>query len=111
MQKKVIFSNQRGAKLVGILSIPTETKCAKSIVILSHGRYASKDSRTYMGLEKLFNSSGLTTLRFDFYGHGESEGLLEDFTITQGAGDISATIQYVQDQGYEEIFLLGSSVA
>ncbi|MAH42743.1 alpha/beta hydrolase, partial [archaeon] len=73
MKKKLTFQNSKGDKLVGILS----DSGSKTIVIMCHGFTSSKESGTYINLEKMLNEKGIATFRFDFYGHGESDGKFE----------------------------------
>src|SRR3989344_1347443 len=107
MMEKLFFNNAKGNKLCGILS---NTGCEKDkIVILCHGFSSSKDSRTYVELEKIFNNKGLAIFRFDFYGHGESEGKFEDITLSEAAHDIEQAFSFLWKKGYKKIYLVGSS--
>jgi len=73
VKKKVFFQNSKGNRLCGILSDPTEDRHLP-IMVLCHGFSTSKGGRTYVRLEKIFNLKKYSTFRFDFFGHGESEG-------------------------------------
>lgn len=108
MQTKLTFTNSKGTKLVGILSNP-KSAVIIPIIILCHGFSSSKESSTYLVLEKLFNEKNIATFRFDFFGHGESSGKLEDITVTEGMDDILCAITFLKGQGYKKIGLLGSS--
>ena len=108
MQRKLFFENSKGNKLCGILSDPTSSK-EKPIIILCHGLSRSKDGRTYVRLEKIINEAGLSTFRFDFFGHGESEGKFENITISEGVDDILNAIEFLKRLGYLKIGLMGSS--
>ena len=108
MKKKLFFENSQGNRLVGILSDPTSEK-AIPLIIMCHGFSASKESNTYIQLEATLNKKGISTFRFDFYGHGESEGKFEDITISEAVDDTLNAINYFQKQGYTKIGLFGSS--
>ncbi|MFQ5721848.1 MAG: serine aminopeptidase domain-containing protein, partial [Candidatus Aminicenantales bacterium] len=82
MKKKLFFKNSQGLKLCGILSNPTSQK-DKLIVILCHGFLRSKEGRTYISLEEILNQAGISTFRFDFFGHGQSEGKFEEITSSE----------------------------
>lgn len=101
----IIFRNKEGEKLSGILSEASKDK----IVILCHGFTSSKDSSTYTTLEKEINNLGISTFRFDFSGHGESEGDIKELTIRKGVEEIKETIKICKDKNFKEIILLGSS--
>jgi len=108
MKEEIFFENSRGVKLCGILSNPT-TEREKPIIVLCHGFFRSKDGRTYVGLEKILNKRGISTLRFDFFGHGESEGKFEDVTTSEAVDDVLKAIEFLKESGYEKIGLMGSS--
>lgn len=108
MIEKINFKSSKGTRLCGILSGPLPAK-TNSIVILCHGFSTNKDSRTNIRLEDTFNSSGLSTFRFDFFGHGESGGKIEDITVSTAADNVRQAIGVVEQAGYDTIGLVGSS--
>ena len=108
MKEKVYFKNLSGTKLCGIISNPTDSK-NRRIIIMCHGFATNKDGRTYTTLEKLLNEKNISTLRFDFYGHGESEGKFEDITVSLATDDILSAVKYLKGCGYTNIGLLGGS--
>lgn len=108
MRDKVFFSNQIGFMLCGVLSNPTgDTKAP--IITMCHGLSTSKDGRTYTRLEEILNRKGLSTFRFDFFAHGESEGKFEDITVSEAVNDVHNAIHYLKESGYSRIGLMGSS--
>lgn len=106
MTEKIFFKNSKGDKLYGILSLVDKER---SIVILCHGRTSSKNSPSILALEKKLNANKISTFRFDFYGHGESDGKFEDATVSEAADDISNAIKLLKKQGHKKIGLVGSS--
>ncbi len=108
MQEKLFFENSRGSRLCGILANPTSNK-DRPIMILCHGFSTSKDSYTYVRLEEILNGKGISTFRFDFFAHGESEGEFEDITISEAVDDILNAIRFLKESGYLKIGLVGSS--
>lgn len=78
-------------------------------MILCHGFTTSKDSYTYVRLEEILNGKGISTFRFDFFAHGESEGEFEDITISEAVDDILNAIKFMKESGYSKIGLVGSS--
>jgi dipeptidyl aminopeptidase/acylaminoacyl peptidase len=108
MKEKIFFNNSKGNKLCGILSNPTSKK-EKPIIILCHGFSTSKEGRTYVRLEEILNDKGISTFRFDFFGHGESEGKFEEITTSEAVDDIQQAIKFLQEAGYKKIGLVGSS--
>ena len=108
MKEKIFFKNSKGKKLWGILSNPTSQR-EKPIIILCHGFSTSKDGRTYVRLEEILNKKGISTFRFDFFGHGESEGKFEEITTSEAADDVQNAIKFLKESGYKKICLVGSS--
>jgi uncharacterized protein len=108
MQQRTFFKNSNGLKLCGVLSNPADD-ARRPIMILCHGFTTSKDSTTYPILEKLLNEKNIATFRFDFFGHGESEGKFEDITVSEAVDDILRAIEYLKSLGYAKIGLFGSS--
>lgn len=108
MEDKVFFNNSKGDKLCGIIKNPTGNK-AKPIIVLAHGFSTHKNSGTYTELAQRLSSHNISTLRFDFYGHGESEGKFEDITITEAVDDILQVIKFLKSKGYKRIGIMGSS--
>ncbi len=108
MRQKLFFKNKKGDQLSGVLSNPSSNQ-KKPIIILCHGFRSSKNSKTYLALEKRLNDHQLSTFRFDFYGHGESEGKFENVTVSEAKEDILCSIDYLKMLGYKKIGLIGSS--
>ncbi|MBR9693370.1 alpha/beta hydrolase [Candidatus Woesearchaeota archaeon] len=107
-EERVEFDNGNGAKLVGIFIMPNEYA---PIVILAHGLGSSKDSGSYIGLQNGFAALGIGTLRFDFYGHGESDGKFENFTVSEGIRDVQQAFHYLRARyPHAKIGLTGSSI-
>ena len=108
MKEKIFFKNSNGNKLCGILSNPMSKK-EKPIIILCHGFSTSKDGRTYVRLEEILNKNGVSTFRFDFFGHGESGGKFEEITTSEAVDDIQNAIKFLKKSGYKKIGIVGSS--
>ncbi len=107
-QEKIYFKNSKGDRLCGILSNPTGKK-EEPIVILCHGLGTDKESKTYTRLQAILNKKNISTFRFDFFGHGESEGKFEDITVSEGVDDVFNAIDFLKKQGYLKMGLFGSS--
>jgi len=108
MKEKVYFKNSKGDKLCGILSNPTDD-VSKPIIILCHGLSSNKDTSTYMKLENVLNKKNISTFRFDFYAHGESEGKFEEITVSEGVDDVLKATAFLKNKEYSKIGLIASS--
>ena len=108
MPEKLFFPDSKGNKLCGVLA-ETKNKTDDPILVLCHGFASSKDGNKYSTAESLLPKKGVATFRFDFYGHGESEGKFEDITIMEGKDDVLQAVKFLKARGYKKIALLGNS--
>lgn len=108
MKNSIFFKNSQKLRLRGILSEVRGLK-KSPLVILCHGLASSKDGKTAAGLEKRLNRVGISTLRFDFFGHGQSQGAFEDLTVTEAVDNIFRALEVGRERGFAKIGLVGSS--
>jgi uncharacterized protein len=109
-ESKLYFKNQDGMMLCGILAKPAmpTTKC----VLLCHGLTGTgKAGEVFEELAPQLAQVGFASFRFDFRGHGESEGNYNDITLTGEKRDIEAAVAFVKPMGYRNLGLLGASFA
>ena len=80
------------------------------LVILMHGFMANKMLEPLKSIAKELDQRGVASLRFDFDGHGKSEGRFCDMTVLTELDDARAVINYVRQLGsFDEIALVGHS--
>lgn len=106
---KVTFKSD-GQKVSGILHLPGRER--PPCVIASHGLLSSKDSEKYIALGEGLAKEGIAMLRFDFRGIGESEGGMNDDTVSRRVADLGSAIDFIRsysDLG-DRIGLIGSSL-
>ncbi len=106
MEEKIFYNSDNNIKLCGILNKSNNDK----IVIMCHGIRGNKEecgSFTYLA-EKL-HQEGYSSFRFDFNGHGESEGKDYEMTISKEISDLKNTINMLKEKGYREFVLVGAS--
>ncbi|MYA27965.1 MAG: alpha/beta hydrolase [Nitrospira sp. SB0666_bin_27] len=78
-------------------------------VILCHGFLSNKDSRTNLRLTELLIGHGISTLRFDWFGMGESEGEFGRITVSTCCGQLERAVSLMRERGYPELGIVGSS--
>jgi fermentation-respiration switch protein FrsA (DUF1100 family) len=107
--EKVAFKSE-GQNISGILHLPEKQK--PLCVIASHGLLSSKDSEKYIALGEKFSQEGMAMLRFDFRGIGESEGRMEDDTVSRRVIDLGTAIAFVRSHPAlgKKIGFIGSSL-
>lgn len=80
------------------------------MVILMHGIFSSKDFIPMPSIARGLAAKGIASIRFDFDGHGRSDGRMQDMTIEKELADAKAVWDYVLTLGYvSRIGLLGHS--
>ncbi len=108
MEEKTYFTNSDGLKLCGILSKPQ--KKIQKCIILCHGITVTKDeSGIFTELAKKLSDSGFAVFRFDFRGHGESEGSSIDLTVTGEKNDLESAVTFMKKQGYKIFGIVAAS--
>lgn len=107
--EEVTFLSE-GQKVAGILHLPGKKN--PPCVIASHGLLSSKESEKYIALGERLSQEGIAMLRFDFRGIGESEGRMEDDTVTRRVMDLASATEFVRSRRdlSSRIGLLGSSL-
>lgn len=98
----VNFSNL-GQNIIGTLAMPV-TDEAVPLVLLFHGFKGERDELPIVNTEeamysrtaRIFAERGIATLRIEFRGSGESEGLWEDTTFTGQISDAIAALDFVE---------------
>jgi fermentation-respiration switch protein FrsA (DUF1100 family) len=107
--ESVTFQNE-GQKISSILHLPGTKKFP--CVIASHGLLSSKNSEKYIALGERLSREGFSMLRFDFRGIGESEGRIEDDTISKRIADLGSAISFIRSRlgPKTRLGLVGSSL-
>ncbi|HET6346389.1 MAG TPA: alpha/beta hydrolase, partial [Myxococcota bacterium] len=103
---RVVFKNGRGERLVGVL----HGAPAPAMVVSCHGMFSSKDGAKHLALADALAGLGLSVLRFDFAGAGESDGSVYDLSYTARMQDLDAAIEFLARQGVQRLGLFGSSM-
>jgi hypothetical protein len=81
----------------------------KSVAMLTHGYLSDKSSRTNSVLVPLLNGKKISTIAFDMYGHGRSEGDIERLTLSRVVDNAVAVYDFAKGKGYEKIAFGASS--
>lgn len=106
-EQNLVFHDPDGRRVAAVLALPARP--ATSAAVLCHGFLSGKNSTTNKTLTRMLTEQGIATLRFDFFGQGESDGPFEQITNTLAVGQASAAIDWMRQHGYGRIGLMGSS--
>lgn len=80
------------------------------MVVFCHGFGGSKDGPLFELIADSLQKHGIASIRFDFNGHGESEGRFQDMTVPNEIEDAKKVIEYVRDMRYvSKVALVGHS--
>ena len=96
-EKKVWFENSRGEKLSGLMHIQEN----KPAILMVHGMMSWTDKHEFGLFDKVvskLHEAGYSTLRFDFYGHGETEGDHVNVSAESYKDDLKSAIDFLVKQ-------------
>lgn len=105
---KISFPGGSGHMLDARLELPEGTP--KAFVICSHCFTCSKDTLTTYRLSKALAEKGYATLRFDFTGLGNSEGLFSQTSFSSNVADVLSAIEYLSEHYQTPSLLIGHSL-
>lgn len=80
------------------------------MAIIMHGFTANRNTALLKQVADNLRNENVASVRFDFNGHGESDGKFEDMTVPNEIADANAILNYVRtDPHVKNIFLVGHS--
>ncbi|MEW8624375.1 MAG: hypothetical protein AB2551_01315 [Candidatus Thiodiazotropha sp.] len=113
----VLFDNRDGYKLYGIYEEPEHTTSDITVLLLSPGvKMRVGPHRLYNKLSKKLIDHGVNVFRFDFFGLGDSEGVIDESvlkdvynTILDGRfiGDTVDAMDWLESNQGQKQFILG----
>ena len=98
--EQVVIDGDHG-RLKGIIQKPrlqAGEQCP--MVIFCHGFGGSKDGPLFELMADTLQAHGIASIRFDFNGHGESEGDFKDMTVPNELEDAKKVAEYVRNLRY-----------
>lgn len=96
----------------GALSAVLHQEDLKRVVVLAHGFTGTKceNGRLFVQAARALAEAGISALRFDFWGSGDSEGSFDEATPNTEIADLNAVIGWALKRGFTEIGVLGLSL-
>ena len=98
-------------KLSAVIQRPVldqEAKCP--MVMILHGFMGNKNAKLLTTIADALEAEGIASIRFDFNGHGESEGDFVNMTVLNEIEDAKHVFEYVRDMRYvSSVSVLGHS--
>jgi len=110
MREEPLHVMSDGLAISGTLRTPEARSWP--LVILCHGLLSHKNSSKYLQIAQVFAEAGIATVRFDFRGCGESEGLAAESTVSGRWRDLRQVMARAEELlGFNgRLALLGSSL-
>lgn len=106
--REVEFTNSRAQKLSGVVRYTEPVEPVKyPVVIVLHGFAEHKHHDFTADIANNLVYSRFLTLRFDFQGHGESEGEFEEHTIHQQVDDVFAALDFISELEFADANRIG----
>jgi len=84
------------AEIHGRVHLPLH--CPAPGVICSHGLFSSKDSPKFIDMARHLAERGMVAVRYDHRGCGDSEGRIEETTLSGRLADLQAVYAFVSRQ-------------
>lgn len=101
-EQKVWFENLRGQKICGLLYLQEEKSPA---ILMVHGMLSWTDKHEFgefVEISKRLQEAGYSTLRFDFSGHGESDGDHVDVSVENYKDDMKCALDFLFEQNIDK---------
>ncbi len=99
-----------GIKLHAKLDYPQIERDKYPLMILVHGLTGHMEEIHIIGLRDTFLSCGFAVLRVEMYGHGQSEGSLENHTLYKWIANIMTVTDYAKRLDFvKDLYLCGHS--
>ncbi len=97
--RESIIIDNNGQKIFGIIHRPLNQTKKSPAVLICHGLGGNKigKHRLYVQLAQQLASLGITALRFDFRGSGDSEGEFYDMTIDNEVSDAKKAFEFLKN--------------
>jgi uncharacterized protein len=102
MERLEIKNNYNEKLIVEI----NESEKEKNTILILHALTGKKENKTINFLAKKLPEFGYKTIQFDFSGHGESEGKIEEATVSKQLEDIKSIISQLD---IKKLIIVGNS--
>lgn len=112
---KYLSTEINGLILRGTAHVPESTTRPVPTVLMFHGFGAVRDEYfcSFVQISRLLAKQGIAAIRFDFSGHGESDGSFINFTFSNEVYEGTKLVEYIKTLDFvdeNQISLLGMSL-
>ena len=109
MQENITFENRQGQTLAGVLHRP-ESAQAHACAVFAHCFTCTKNSKAAVRIAEALAAEGISVLRFDFTGLGQSEGDFSNTHFSSNVDDLVDAAAYMQARDEPPALLIGHSL-
>lgn len=103
------FRTLDGLHLAGTLVAPEDSP-NRAVVFVHGGGVTREEGGFFTRLAAGLGEAGVASLRYDLRGHGKSEGVMQDSTLSAHLNDIRVAFAHLQEAtGASVVSLLGAS--
>lgn len=99
MEKPIVFKNDQGQQLMGMLHLP-KTRNKVPLVMICHGFNGGKTRARFVELGRTLAKNNIALFRFDFTGCGDSEGQFEKTDLFQEIKDLKSAYKFICRQKF-----------
>ncbi|MGH7457538.1 MAG: bifunctional alpha/beta hydrolase/OsmC family protein [Longimicrobiaceae bacterium] len=103
------FRNPGGGELSGRLDLPADGKPVAN-ALFAHCFTCSKDLSAVVNVSRALTREGISVFRFDFTGHGESQGEFSDTDLSSNVEDLVAAARFMAQEHIPPEILIGHSL-
>jgi pimeloyl-ACP methyl ester carboxylesterase len=107
-ERKLTYKSADGLHLTGIICQPP---VARMFALMAHGITMHKNewNNLHFRIARDLAEHAIGSLRFDYRGHGESEGKMRDMTIIGELMDVKGSMKQIQSFWKKPVFIVASS--
>jgi pimeloyl-ACP methyl ester carboxylesterase len=110
MDIEAFSTHSAGYEIKGVIHWPQRSRAP--CIICSHGLFSSKDSPKFIAMTEHLAQEGFAAIRYDHRGCGESQGRIEETTVSGRLADLEAVYDFVRPHPRVNgnVGLMGSSM-
>ena len=113
MSEKILLHINENENIAALHTVPKDGGAApQTLVVMLHsfpGHKAGKGG-LFEAMAGYLCESGYHTLRFDFRGCGESDGLQESFSLSRASEDLKMALYWAHKDGYKNFIFIGEGL-
>lgn len=107
-EEKISYSSEDGLMLSGIFNVPEKIK---AFSLMAHGIMMDKNewNNFHFRISQDLNEQNIATFRFDYRGHGESQGTMRDMTVVGEYIDVKNSVKEINKKFKGKVSIIASS--